>query len=74
MYSPIIRQLNTATPKNVNFPFGIYAVSMVLSVPILKHFRVFTAGLTSRVFHSLAGSKGIQTHDFLNHGRGPLIT
>ena len=27
--------------KNTNFPFGIYGISMVLSVPTLKHFRVF---------------------------------
>ena len=33
--------LNTGTPKNMNFSFEIYGISMVLSVPILKHFRVF---------------------------------
>ena len=31
--------LNTGTPKAINFPFGIYVISMVLSVPILKQFR-----------------------------------
>ena len=32
--------LNTGTPKNINFLFGIYGISMILSVSILKHFRV----------------------------------
>ena len=40
-YSPIVKPLNTGTPKNTNFPFGIHGISMVLSVPILKHFTVF---------------------------------
>ena len=39
-YSQIIMCLINGTPKNTNFPFGMYGVSMVLSVPILKHFRV----------------------------------
>ena len=43
----------------------ILFLSLLLSFPDLKMY-LFTFGLTARVFHPLAGSKGIQTHDF-NH-------
>ena len=33
--------LNIGTLKTVNFAFGTNGKLMVLSVPILKHFRVF---------------------------------
>ena len=35
--------LNTGTPKNINFSFETNGKLMALGVPILKHFRVFTA-------------------------------
>ena len=33
-------QPNIGTPKTINFPFGTNGKLMVLSAPILKHFRV----------------------------------
>ena len=39
-YSLNILGLNTGTPKTIDFPFGTNGKSMILSVPILKHFRV----------------------------------
>ena len=34
---------NTGTPNNHHFPFGTNGKVVVLGVPILKHFRVFTS-------------------------------
>ena len=39
-YSLNIFSLNIVTPKTIDFPFGTNGKSMILSVPILKHFRV----------------------------------
>ena len=33
--------LNIQTPNNINFPFGTNGKFMTLSVPILKHFRLY---------------------------------
>ena len=35
-----LKCLNIGTPKNINFPLGTNGNSMVLLVPIFKHFRV----------------------------------
>ena len=40
-YSLNIFGLNIVTPKTIDFPFGTNGKSMILSVPILTHFRVF---------------------------------
>ena len=37
--------LNIGTPKTIDFPFGTNGKSMILSVPILKHFRVICYAL-----------------------------
>ena len=39
-YNLNIFSLNIGTPKTIDFPFGTNGKSMILSVPILKHFRV----------------------------------
>ena len=44
-YSLNIFGLNIVTPKTIDFPFGTNGKSMILSVPILKHFRVNFPGL-----------------------------
>ena len=41
-YSLIIMYLNIGTPNNRHFSFGTNGKLVVLGVPILKHFRVFT--------------------------------
>ena len=38
---PHYDRFHIGTPKTINFPFGTNGKSMVLSVPILKHFRVY---------------------------------
>ena len=40
-YSLIIMYSNIGTPNNHQFPFGTNGKVVVLSVPILKHFRAF---------------------------------
>ena len=45
--------------KNTNFPFGIYGISMVLSVPILKHFRVTGIGHQIYLINFPLGTNGI---------------
>ena len=54
-YSLIIMRSIIWIPNNHHFPFGINGKVVVLGVPILKHFRVFTL-LLNAIFVKRGGA------------------
>ena len=55
------------TPKNINFPFGTNGKLMVLGVPILQHFRVFSfVEVIFVIYHIVMYTSQIKKHPTLN--------
>ena len=52
-YILTIFSLNVGTPTTINFPFGTNEKLMVLSVPILKHFRVIMDSTKLRLYSNI---------------------